>query len=557
MSNLSFSHAALNTIPLPHPNFTLLRENHKIYVDKTHLIASLANSSMPIFLSRPRRFGKTLLISTFESLFSRGLQDFDGLAIANEWHDKARYPVVTLTFSSYMTASLEIFNDNFCDDMSFKFFKLFPHLKDLDLPKKSTANILLSCFFENIEAANLVLLIDEYDAPIIHTLDSRNLQKNIINYLSTFFNVIKTYLHKFRFVFIAGITKISHTSPFSGAKFINDITLDDQYATLLGLTEKEIYDNYGIYLKNAANILNLSDDELFTQLKYYYDGYQFSVNAQETVYNPWSVLNFLVRPERGFQNYWYESGGRPSLLMNYLQGANQITGSNISKQSNLRDILGSKGNIEIIKINDLKVKTSVDELPISLLLLQTGYFTIRKLNIFEIGLALPNAEVSDALILLSMSVQGLRLSEDTQDKMIGLPRLIDEERFDEISELFSAILIECITPNSNAFKNENALRDIIFMMIPDGLVKKSRENPNAFGFSDLELATRKTKICIEFKRSSKEKSDFQALKAGLEQLASRNYGLGKKDCISLVMVINSDLRKITETKVFDREKDFV
>ena len=105
--------------------------------------------------------------------------------------------------------------------------------------------------------------------------------------------------------------------------------------------------------------------------------------------------------------------------MNYLDGANQISGSNIPSQNNSRDIVGLKNNIEVIKINDLMLKTSIDEFPISLLLLKIGCFTIRKLNIFEIGLALPNAEVSDALILLSRHVQGLRMSEDTRDKMIS------------------------------------------------------------------------------------------------------------------------------------------
>lgn len=143
MNSLNISKVDLNRISLPIQNFKTLRDENKIYVDKTSLIASLAKLTTPIFLSRPRRFGKTLLASTFASLFSHGVKDFKGLDIENEWQDQYEYPVIMLTFSSYARVSIDVFTNDFCNDIILKFYKQFPYLKNLDIPKNITPHLLL------------------------------------------------------------------------------------------------------------------------------------------------------------------------------------------------------------------------------------------------------------------------------------------------------------------------------------------------------------------------------------------------------------------------------
>ena len=150
--------------------------------------------------------------------------------------------------------------------------------------------------------------------------------------------------------------------------------------------------------------------------------------------------------------------------MNYLKGNTNST-SRLLDKNELLDIFNDNNYVKVFKNSDLQIKTSIDNIPISILLLQTGYFALRKLNLFEICLALPNAEVSDSLILLLMHAQNTNISNDTKNNLLNLPKMLDNLCIDDIAKLFSSILIESISPNSNAFKNENALRDIIFIMI--------------------------------------------------------------------------------------------
>lgn len=167
----------------------------------------------------------------------------------------------------------------------------------------------IALFIDNIKESKIVVLIDEYDSPITHTFENELLQSQILQYMSSFFDVIKSYLYKIRFIFITGITKIAYVSLFSDINFLTDITYDSKYSSLLGLTDYEIHKYYDVYIENAAKVLGISEKSVYSRLKSFYDGYQFSVESQETVYNPWSFLNFILNPTQGFKNYWYVSGG--------------------------------------------------------------------------------------------------------------------------------------------------------------------------------------------------------------------------------------------------------
>ncbi len=528
----------LMKLPLGATSFTELRNLDRIYVDKTDLIYSLTmNLSSPVFLARPRRFGKSLLVSTFESLFAHGLRDFKGLAIEKLWNDDKSYKVVHLDFSLYADLSAEQFKEELIDQLANEFTDIdTTHFYNKD--SISSPARIFDRVSKQISGKSIVLLVDEYDAPITHHLDDAVERAKIESVHSNFFAAVKRYEGIFRFVFITGITRFSHVSLFSIFNSLQDITLDEQYATLTGITEDELHLYFDPYVKNAASVLDLDVDAVYEKLKHSYDGFQFSLNAEKKVHNPWSLLCFLVKPNNGFQNYWYQSsGGTPSLLVNYLK-----------KQDNLELFTNIREGKHTIEISRLTSKSGAEQIPIDLLLLQTGYFTLRTGSYLYAQLALPNDEVSDSVISLSLDIHNLRLSFESSLKLGSINQLIDDGNIAEIVALFNRILTECISPVSIAFNDENILRDVIYSRLPDKGLIKSRENPNSYGLSVLELKTASSQMVIEFKRSFRGVTEQKALEKALNQIKARHYGEGTDDrkLIKVAMVISSSKKCITK-----------
>ena len=227
---------------------------------------------------------------------------------------------------------------------------------------------------------------------------------------SNFFSTIKTWSGKFRFIFITGITRIANVSLFSVFNNLDDISCDDEYAALLGITDEELKRYFAPYVRNAASVLDMSVSEVYDPMKTLYDGFQFSIENETTVYNPWSVLSFLSKPERGFKNYWYASnGGTPTILMKYLENTDYLDLFNkLSyrvKEGSLADYLANE--------DMLLSKSAPDQIPMEMLLYQTGYFTLRMDSPEMAKLAIPNDEVSESLIKLSLDVNHMTPSLST------------------------------------------------------------------------------------------------------------------------------------------------
>ena len=305
------------TLPLGTSDFAALRNSNEIYIDKTALIYELASVRSKIFISRPRRFGKSLLVSTFESLFKNGLRDFSGLKIEKLWKDKT-YPVVRLDFSDLKDLpSAEEFQKSLRSMIATAFAAIGFRYDPAD-----TVSLFLDQFklwLSTLETNSFVLLIDEYDAPLTAHLENSRLFNEIRTVLSRFYAVVKRYEGCLRFFFMTGITKYSQTSIFSELNNFDDITLNPAYATLIGYTEEEIKSGFAAYLRNAAEKLGTTEKHVLQNLRDNYDGFSFEPSAQSHVFCPWSVLNFFKYPQQGFKNYWYESGGQPSLLLKYLE----------------------------------------------------------------------------------------------------------------------------------------------------------------------------------------------------------------------------------------------
>lgn len=325
----------LQRLPLNLPDFIALRECGMIYVDKTRQIASLAMMRRQYVFVRPRRFGKSLLISTFEALFSEGLKHFEGLAIQDVWREE-RYLEVDRWFKTQ--------------------------------PRQS-----------------LVLLIDEYDAPLTAVIDTPELFKSVRRKLAAFYAVCKSNVAQLRFFFMTGITKFNQADSCSELDDLIDISIDPMYGDIVGVTELEIRKYFSPYLKDAAATLGLSEDGTLQKLRQYYGGYCFDEDASVHVYSPWSVLNFLARPYRGFRSYWIESGGQISLLCRYLKDHAERSPADyaVEKPLNYGEMLIPTGSEE--RQRD------------TALLTLAGYLTIkrRELNTFFLGY--PNRELEEAM----------------------------------------------------------------------------------------------------------------------------------------------------------------
>lgn len=301
----------LKNLPLGTSDFAALRLANEIYVDKTDLVYELASKRRKYFLARPRRFGKSLLISTFESLFRHGLRDFKGLAIEKLWIEESKPLVVRLDFS-------EIKNFSSPEDFSRKFTSLisrcfgmvgFQYVDD-DL---NSASGQLSTWLQTLDINALVVLIDEYDAPLTSCLNQHGLFNSVRERISEFYAVLKSNDRALRFVFVTGITKFNKTSIFSELNNLSDISLAPQFGSLLGYTHEEVQTYFGSYIAKSAEVLSISQNELMNRLAAHYDGFCFEGTGTKRVFAPWSLLNFLTQPDRGLKDYWFESGGKPAV----------------------------------------------------------------------------------------------------------------------------------------------------------------------------------------------------------------------------------------------------
>lgn len=307
---------SLPALPFGISSFGNIRLSDRIYVDKTDLIFSMVKKHSRVLLTRPRRFGKSLLVSVLNSLFRSGVQDFQDLKIEKLWKDRKQYKVVRLDFSVTCSSRFERFELNFVLHLLNSFsehgFQCDSYLLP-DLLEK------LSEWLEDQEPGSLVLLVDEYEAPLTATLEDPKVFDLILKDLSKFFSVIGSHVSAFRFMFITGIMNFKNAGMLSAIKGLTDISLDPEYGSIVGFTAQELKDYFSGYIENAARQLETEPEALLQRLIGYYDGYCFEKTATVKVMNPWSVMSFLIYPERGFRDHWFQTGGQPSLLKDLLR----------------------------------------------------------------------------------------------------------------------------------------------------------------------------------------------------------------------------------------------
>ena len=531
-------------------NFRDLIDNNRVYVDKTALICQIAKDEKgPYFISRPRRFGKSTLINTFHELFAHGTERFKGLEIEHLWKDKT-YKVIHLDFSTFREVpSNSSFNKEFMDafKLSLEEAGIEPTKENIDSP----ANLLKKTLDTESE---VVLLVDEYDAPLTAVLNDSNEFEDRRKILSNFYLTVKSCDGKFRFIFITGVTYYSHTSIFSAFNNLKDLTLDLRYGALLGYTSEELELYFGEYIDNAVEVLNkkyhterYTHDLVVSELKRNYDGYSFDEEALNHVYNPWSIVNFFDAPVRGFIPYWVVSGGStPTFLVNYLkQGLEKYNTDDLQSLLNIDSTVNSAAEYLYPKIENMA------NLDLFAILYQAGYFCIKAVvdDIFKVGI--PNLEVKKAY-------SNIVLNELTKTKEAKLKYVepfkdvLASGNLDKIKELFNTFINEFSYETVKNF-NEACFRDVLKLAMLTFNVSASTEVMGSCGRADITAEAGKYLYVFELKVTDNSKDIDTKLTEAKDQIIKNKYARRLTDKtvvpVALVLENNSKSRDKSDTPV--------
>jgi hypothetical protein len=366
-------------------DFKELIEGNYIYVDKTEYIHKLINQGKYYFLSRPRRFGKSLLISTIRYLFESQKDLFKNLYIYDKWNWDEVYPVLRISFAKDIKNKDEL-KDKIYHELEKNYLK-----HSLQIPTKIKDNTLL---FEKLiikldetKHKKIVILVDEYDKPILDLIEDIKQAEEARKELKAFYSILKDLDEYIKFVLITGVSKFAKVSLFSGLNQLEDISLNKDFGNICGYTQQELE----FYFKDYLDNLNLDE------IKEWYNGYNF---LQDTLYNPFDILLYLRNRE--FDSYWYKTG-TPSFLIKLIKNKKY----DVTKLEN-----------KIVKKNILE-KFDIDDIAIEALMFQTGYLTIKEVFQKEYGqeykLGFPNKEVK---ISFNENILEFTIKEDVRYKLV-------------------------------------------------------------------------------------------------------------------------------------------
>jgi hypothetical protein len=392
-------------LPIGIQTFSDIRENDYVYVDKTREIHRLIEQGKAFFLSRPRRFGKSLLVSTLEAIFKGNKALFEGLYIADKIDWDERNPVIKLDWSSLGHASATQMEEG-----AAIYLNKIAASYDINLEQKLASNR-----FEELlqglhkkEGRQVVVLVDEYDMPILDALSGPiETIDEIRNFLQSFYRVLKAADEHLRFVFLTGVSKFSKVSIFSGLNNLRDITLSNDYATICGYTQKELEHYFAAYIEDLAQAEHSDRQGVLDRIRHWYNG--FSWDGIHTVYNPFSTL--LLFTEKAIRNYWFETG-TPTFLVNLIKERNDVK------------LLLEPSRMNDIEFNSFDPRT----LSSKVLMFQTGYLTIKKAEKEPFGVGLmytlgsPNEEVRISMLHYLTSSFAMYPVDDTfsiRNRMMG------------------------------------------------------------------------------------------------------------------------------------------
>ena len=521
-----------------------------IYVDKTELIYSLVSLPNRIFISRPRRFGKSLTLDTIATLFETGVEPyFKGTWIYDKWTEPT-YPVLRLNFLNFDKNSLEKFNNKLNSKITeFAELNKVTTYKEKEEAEDSIDHLLEQLRLENRQ---IVILIDEYDCQMTANINNETLYKQFQEKIKSFYANIKDKF-AIKFLGITGVTRLKDVAIFSVGSDINDITNDSAYSQMIGFTRDEIKKYYIDYLTLAASYENkcrveeVTDTQIESMLDMMaqnYDGYCFDEFYKKKVFSTWSVNKFFQSVVSNkfvyFGEYWYDNGGLPSILVNYLK----------THELNIFDYLDKNKSLKVTD-EDFKNPTSLTTINQNVLMCQTGYLTLRSslTESSDVFLGIPNGELYKALnkLLATKFFKGnISVSNANGENILNVGTVED------VISLLNT-MVNTVTYDAYPLNSESSVQNYVKAYLLGAKQNVFSEVHQAKGRADLMIETNKRSIVIEFKYAKDETEAKAKLSEAIEQIKSRDYGNivpRKNELLRIAAVFNADpkVRAFTQYK---------
>ncbi len=485
-------------MPIGIQTFSDLIEGSYLYIDKTKDIYKFfAEGGKYYFLSRPRRFGKSLLVSVLGEIFSGNKELFKDLWIYDKIDWRA-YPVIHLDFTGFTYGNEKELKETLNFLLDENAAKLDLVLKEKHYDKRFKELITTTCKKHNNK---IVILIDEYDKPIIDYLDRQEIALANRNILRTFYSTIKAADRFVKFAFITGVSKFSKVSVFSGLNNLRDITLSDDFATLLGYTGEELEHYFRERIESTLNngiVQSTSKEELLKNIKHWYNGYSW--DGSHFVYNPHSILSFFK--EKSFDNYWF-STATPTFLVKTIR----------ERGVNVKEFEFSEVDNSVFESYD------IEDMEISSLLFQTGYLSIKK-RVFGkeeeklYCLGYPNKEVRESF--LKYLLKGFTEKGFTESFKI-LKKLRAAIYREDIPEFFTVLrsVFASLAYNMAVSDREGYYQTVIYLLLKLSGAHIQPEVETNIGRIDAVLETEKTVFILEFKVGSEQEA--------LKQIKEKKY----------------------------------
>ena len=483
----------LKNLPIGIQDFEKLRKENYLYVDKTALMHRLVSTGSYYFLSRPRRFGKSLLISTLKAYFLGKKDLFKGLAVEQLEQKWTVHPVLHLDLNTAKykePGKLDAVLDKTLSKWE-KLYDIKPHDPDFGMRFE---DVIQSAYEKSGE--RVAVLVDEYDKPLLETIGNEELQEDYRSTLKSFYGALKSKDGCIKFAMLTGVTKFGKVSVFSDLNNLKDISLDNRYYNLCGIDEGELHGVFEPYVQRLADSQNITLDEAYSELKRNYDGYHFSEDAHG-MYNPFSVLNTLDNLK--FGSYWFETS-TPSYLVKLL----------INSNFRLEDL--AEGGVTGDVLNSVDIASS-DPIPV---IFQSGYLTIKGYykDYDEYLLDFPNEEVKKGFLryLLPMYT-----SVEPSKSAFQIRSFVDEVKSGDITAFMTRLeSFFANTPYDLMKDTENHYQNVLFILCNlCGLYTKA-EFHTSNGRVDMTIETPDYVYIFEFKYNG-------TAEEAMAQIKEKNY----------------------------------
>ena len=481
--------------PIGIQNFEKIRNDGYLYIDKTALMYQMVKTGSYYFLSRPRRFGKSLLISTLEAYFQGKKELFAGLAVERLEKDWIKYPILHLDLNIEKYDTPESL-DNILEKSLTAWEKLYGAE-----PSERSFSLRFAGIIERAckqAGQRVVILVDEYDKPMLQAIGNEELQKQFRNTLKPFYGALKTMDGYIKFAFLTGVTKFGKVSVFSDLNNLDDISMRKDYIEICGVSDQELHENLDIELHEFAETQSLSYDKLCTKLKEYYDGYHFTHNSIG-IYNPFSLLNAFKYKE--FGSYWFETG-TPTYLVKLLK----------KHHYDLERMAHEETDAQVLNSIDSE---STNPIPV---IYQSGYLTIKgydeRFGIYRLGF--PNREVEEGFIRFLLPFYANVNKVESPFEVQKFVREVETGDYDSffhrLQSFFADTTYEVIREQELHYEN---VLFIVFKLV--GFYTKVEYHTND-GRIDLVLQTEKFIYIMEFKLNG-------TAEEALQQINDKRYAL--------------------------------